>query len=44
LTKEYLIEKLFRDARATLIEDGSNDTLAIAGGHKMIQNYPRLDM
>jgi alkylation response protein AidB-like acyl-CoA dehydrogenase len=44
LTKEYLIEKLYRDARATLIEDGSNDTLAIAGGHKMIHNYPRLDM
>lgn len=44
LTKEYLIEKLYRDARATLIEDGSNDTLAIAGGYKMIQNYPRLDM
>jgi len=41
LTKEYLIEKLFRDARATLIEDGSNDTLAIAGGHKVIENYPR---
>jgi alkylation response protein AidB-like acyl-CoA dehydrogenase len=44
LTKEYLIEKLYRDARATQIEDGSNDTLAIAGGYKMIQNYPRLDM
>jgi alkylation response protein AidB-like acyl-CoA dehydrogenase len=44
LTKEYLIEKLFRDARAMLIEDGSNDTLAIGGGHKMIQTYPRLDM
>jgi len=43
LTKEYLIEKLYRDARATLIEDGSNDTLAICGGHKMIKNYPRLE-
>jgi acyl-CoA dehydrogenase len=41
LTKEYLIEKLFRDARATLIEDGSNDTLAIAAGHKIIETYPR---
>jgi len=41
LTKEYVVEKLFRDARATLIEDGSNDVLAIAGGHKMIANYPR---
>jgi alkylation response protein AidB-like acyl-CoA dehydrogenase len=43
LTKEYLIEKLFRDARAMLIEDGSNDTLAIGGGHKVIETYPRLD-
>jgi len=43
LTKEYLVEKLFRDARAALIEDGSNDTLAIAGGHKVINTYPRRD-
>jgi len=41
VTKDYLIEKLFRDARATMIEDGSNDTLAIAGGHKIIETYPR---
>ncbi|RJP84203.1 MAG: acyl-CoA dehydrogenase [Desulfobacteraceae bacterium] len=43
LTKEYLIEKLFRDSRAMLIEDGSNDTLAIGGGHKVIETYPRMD-
>ncbi|MBU0994277.1 MAG: acyl-CoA/acyl-ACP dehydrogenase [Proteobacteria bacterium] len=43
LTKEYLIEKLFRDARAMMIEDGSNDTLAISGGHKIIETYPRRD-
>ena len=43
LTKEYLIEKLFRDARSMLIEDGSNDTLAVAGGHKIIHSYPRKD-
>jgi len=41
LAKEYLIEKLFRDARSTLIEDGSNQTLAIAAGHKVIETYPR---
>jgi alkylation response protein AidB-like acyl-CoA dehydrogenase len=41
LTKEYLVEKLFRDARATLIEDGSNDILAIGGGHKLVNHYPR---
>ena len=44
LTKEYLIEKLFRDARAMLIEDGSNDVLAIGAGHKIVETYPRLDM
>lgn len=43
LSKEYLVEKLFRDARAAMIEDGSNDVLAISGGHKMIRHYPRRD-
>jgi alkylation response protein AidB-like acyl-CoA dehydrogenase len=42
LSKEYLIEKLFRDARAGMIEDGSNESLAIGGGHKVIDTYPRL--
>ncbi len=37
LSREYPIEKLFRDARAGLIEDGSNDTLAIAGGNLLIK-------
>jgi acyl-CoA dehydrogenase len=41
LAKEYLVEKLFRDARSTLIEDGSNDILAIEGGHQVIETYPR---
>ena len=31
LAKEFIVEKLFRDARAALIEDGSNDVLALAG-------------
>ena len=30
LSKEYPIEKIFRDARAGLIEDGSNDSLALS--------------
>ncbi|MFH1032907.1 MAG: acyl-CoA dehydrogenase family protein [Pseudomonadota bacterium] len=42
LAKEYVIERLFRDARAMLVEDGSNDTLAIAAGHKIIDTYPRM--
>lgn len=33
LTKEYPIEKLFRDARAGMIEDGSNDVLSIVAGN-----------
>ncbi|MBI5586596.1 MAG: acyl-CoA/acyl-ACP dehydrogenase [Deltaproteobacteria bacterium] len=32
LSKEYPVEKIFRDARAALIEDGSNDILAITAG------------
>lgn len=43
LTKEYVVEKLFRDARALLTEDGANDVLAIAAGHKLIRTYPRRD-
>ena len=41
ITKEYFLEKLFRDARTTLICDGSNDTLSFVGGHKISNKYPR---
>ena len=41
LSKEYLVEKLFRDARSTLICDGSNDILSLVGGHLLAQRYPR---
>jgi len=37
LSKEYPIEKIFRDARAGLIEDGSNDLLALAAGNQLVQ-------
>lgn len=34
LTKEYPIEKMWRDARASMIEDGTNETLGMkAGGY-----------
>ena len=33
LTREYPVEKFFRDARASMIEDGANDTLMITGAH-----------
>lgn len=36
LTREYPIEKLLRDARASLIEDGCNEILAIKGGFLLI--------
>jgi acyl-CoA dehydrogenase len=32
LTREYPVEKLWRDARAALIEDGENNVLALTGG------------
>ena len=37
LAKGCLIEKLFRDARAALIEDGSNDILALAGAQRILR-------
>jgi alkylation response protein AidB-like acyl-CoA dehydrogenase len=30
LSKEHVIEKLFRDARAAMIEDGTNEALALS--------------
>ncbi len=36
LSKEYPIEKIFRDARAGLIEDGSNESLALAAGNQIV--------
>jgi len=35
MSKEYAIEKIFRDARAALIEDGANDSLMITGAHRL---------
>ena len=36
LSKEYPMEKLFRDARASLIEDGTNDVLSLAGARQIL--------
>ncbi len=36
LAKGELVEKLFRDARAALIEDGSNDVLALSGAQLIL--------
>ncbi|MBN1573238.1 MAG: acyl-CoA/acyl-ACP dehydrogenase [Deltaproteobacteria bacterium] len=35
LSREYPIEKIFRDARAALIEDGANDSLMLTGAHSL---------
>jgi alkylation response protein AidB-like acyl-CoA dehydrogenase len=36
LAKGELVEKLYRDARAALIEDGSNDVLALSGAQLIL--------
>jgi alkylation response protein AidB-like acyl-CoA dehydrogenase len=35
LSREYVIEKIFRDARAAMIEDGVNETLALGGASRL---------
>ena len=39
LTKEMLIEMLFRDARASMIEDGSNDILSLTAAQRILEQY-----
>jgi alkylation response protein AidB-like acyl-CoA dehydrogenase len=39
LCKELLVEKLLRDARASMIEDGSNEVLALAAARQIIDQY-----
>jgi len=36
LTQEYVVEKIFRDARASMIEDGVNETLALGGARWLV--------
>lgn len=36
LSKDYPVEKLFRDARVSMIEVGSNDVLALTGANHLI--------
>ncbi|MEE8422671.1 MAG: acyl-CoA dehydrogenase family protein [Dehalococcoidia bacterium] len=36
LTKDSVIEKIFRDARASMIEDGTNEVLSLIGARKVI--------
>ena len=37
LTRGSVIEKLFRDARASLIEDGANDVLMLVGAQQLVK-------
>ena len=39
LCKELLVEKLFRDARASTIEDGTNEVLSLAGARRVVDKY-----
>ncbi len=39
LCKDMLVEKLFRDARASMIEDGCNTVLSLAGADRVIKVY-----
>jgi heterodisulfide reductase subunit C len=44
MSKEYHIEKLFRDARAALVEDGTNETLALDGAERLGKGRLVLDV
>ena len=37
LTRDFLVEKLFRDARAGLIEDGTTEVLGLAAAYNIVQ-------
>ncbi len=39
LSREYPVERIFRDARAAMIEDGDNDTLRLAGARYLLERY-----
>jgi acyl-CoA dehydrogenase len=39
LTKDYPVEKLLRDARSTMIEDGENHVLGLAAANRIIEIY-----
>lgn len=41
LSKEFIIEKLFRDARCMLIEDGMVEVLSLEAADDVISNYEK---
>jgi len=42
LSREHPIEKLFRDARMSLVENGSNEVLALVGMRRLLESAPRV--
>ncbi|MEG9195433.1 MAG: acyl-CoA dehydrogenase family protein [Candidatus Methanoglobus sp.] len=41
LSKEFIVEKFFRDARALQIEDGTVEVLSLEAGEDVIENYEK---
>jgi len=41
LCKDYYVEKIFRDARAAMIEDGTNEVLALGGADRLLSGKGR---
>jgi alkylation response protein AidB-like acyl-CoA dehydrogenase len=39
LAKGILVEKLLRDARASMIEDGTNEVLSLGAARRLIDSY-----
>jgi alkylation response protein AidB-like acyl-CoA dehydrogenase len=39
LSQEFHVEKLFRDARASMIEDGANEVLGLAAARRIVDGY-----
>jgi alkylation response protein AidB-like acyl-CoA dehydrogenase len=39
LSREFHVEKLFRDARASMIEDGCNEVLGLAAARRIVDSY-----
>jgi len=39
LSKEFHVEKIFRDARASMVEDGSNEVLGLVAARRIMDGY-----
>jgi len=41
LHRDYIVQKLFRDARCMLIEDGTVEVLSLEASEDIIENYEK---